>query len=324
MNTAETDIHRYSARPWTRDPEFDITGQVRVSDPQAVGQAIEAILLRRHPDLDRAALARAMQRFHDLYAGLEPGYAGVDTPYHDVQHSLECALAMARLLDGEAAVTGLADPRRALLGIACALFHDAGYIRRDGDTERHGAELTLRHVHRSGEYLARVLPDLGLEAEVEVARLIVHYTGYELALDDLDLPSPHDRRLGQLLGTADIVGQSADACYLEKCQWPLYDEFALCGLAGPSRPGVTRIYASREDLMRQTPEFQNTLRRERLGQQFGGCWRVLDAHFGAANPYLPAIDAHVARVTELIARDALDELRGPPRAVLAADLRDST
>lgn len=320
MNTART-LHRYTQAPWSRAADLDITGQVRVSDPQAVGAAIEATLLRRHADLDRAVLAQAMLRFHDLYAGDEPGYAGVDTPYHDVQHSLECALAMARLLDGEAAATGQGDGRRALLGVVCALFHDAGYIRRDGDAERHGAELTLRHVHRSGDYLAHCLPALGLGAEADVARQLVHFTGYELSLDELDLPSPRDHRLGQLLGTADIVGQSADACYLEKCRWPLYDEFAMCGLAGEPRPGVRRLYDSRDDLMRKTPAFQATLRRERLGMQFGGCWRLFDVHFGAANPYLPAIDAHVRRVSDLIARDALDELRPPPPPVLAAALR---
>jgi hypothetical protein len=315
-------IQKYAHTPWSRPADTDITGEVRVSDPRAVGAAIATILVARHPDIDLIALALAIQRFTRLYAGLEPGYAEVETPYHDVQHSLECALAMARLLDGEAAAGGAPDGRRALLGVTCALFHDSGYIRRDGDTARHGAELTPNHVHRSGEYLSRCLPDLGLADHIGVARQIVHFTGYELSIEALDLPDARDRRLGQLLGTADVIGQTADALYLEKCRGPLYDEFALCGMAGEPRPGMPPpIYRSRDDLMRQTPAFQATLRRDRLDHHFDSAWRLLDNHFADANPYMPAIAAHVDRVEKMIARDDFSALTGVPKPIMAAELR---
>jgi hypothetical protein len=39
------------------------------------------------------------------------------------------------------------------------------------------------------------------------------------------------RRLGNMLGTADIIAQMADRCYLEKCRDRLFPEFVAGGLA---------------------------------------------------------------------------------------------
>src|SRR5439155_5817 len=65
------------------------------------------------------------------------------------------------------------------------------------------------------------------------------------------------RRVGQMLGTADILAQMADRCYLEKCRDRLYPEFALPRLAG-RRLAVSRTlpsFASGEDLVQKTPGF---------------------------------------------------------------------
>jgi hydrogenase accessory protein HypB len=69
------------------------------------------------------------------------------------------------------------------------LFHDSGYIRheeRDKDFSN-GAEFTLYHVSRSADFLRRYLPGLGLMKDVAVSSMIVHFTGYELDLDKIDI-----------------------------------------------------------------------------------------------------------------------------------------
>ena len=51
-----------------------------------------------------------------------------------------------------------------------------------------------------------------------------------------------DRRditVGHLLGTADMIAQMADRCYLEKCRDRLYAEFVLGGVALPLQRTAT-------------------------------------------------------------------------------------
>ena len=61
---------------------------------------------------------------------------------------------------------------------------------------------------------------------------------------------------GHLLGTADMLAQMADRCYLEKCRDRLYAEFVLGDVAvHAGREGVKVLYGSGLDLLRQTPKF---------------------------------------------------------------------
>ncbi len=65
------------------------------------------------------------------------------------------------------------------------------------------------------------------------------------------------RRVGHILGTADIIGQMSDRCYLEKCRDRLYPEFVLGGLARRELPNgkVQVMFTSGDDLVHKTPVF---------------------------------------------------------------------
>lgn len=308
-----------------RRNHYDVTNRVRISHPQAVHKAVCALFAARWPQADLSPLRPAFDTFTRLYAGTLPGYVGCETWYHDAQHSLDCALATARLIDGHEASEPAArqlGAKRAVLGVIIALFHDAGYIRRHDDDAHHGAEFTLNHVHRSGEFLAAFLPTAGLAQSVALTRQIVHFTGYEIALDAIRVKDARDRMLGFLLGTADVLAQTADRCYLEKCRDFLYPEFELCGLAGPPRVGGPRpIYRSRRHLLENTPDFNRKLWAERLDGYFKGCHRYMRAHFGGRDPYSESIEAHLARIARLIRTRKLDELRQRPRAVGAQQMK---
>lgn len=311
--------------PRARRKHHDVTGRVRVSHPGEVCEAVCALLQTRYPQTDLQPLRQSFTSFGRLYAGRLPGYHGCDTWYHDAQHSLDCALAMARLIDGHersVPATQRLGPRRAVLGIVLALFHDAGYIRRRGDTAANGAEFTLTHVHRSGEFLRDYLPRIGLRADVARAQQIVHFTGYEIALDRIRVRNERDRMLGFLLGTADVLAQTADACYLEKCRDFLFREFSLCGLAGASgSAGRAPRYRTAEQLLAETVAFNRQLWDERLDGHFGGAHRFLDAHFGGPNPYTAAIHAHLDRIAVLIREQRLAELTRRPVAINRERLR---
>lgn len=311
--------------PAARRNQYDVTDSVRISHPDEVCRAVSRIFERCYPGIALRPLERSFQTFTRLYAGLLPGYLGCDTWYHDAQHSLDCTLAMARLIDGhERAVPAhqRLGARRAMLGLISALFHDAGYIRRRQDGARNGAEYTLSHVHRSGEFLKSFLPGIGFAAEAELASRMLHFTGYEVALDRIDVADPQDRTLGFLLGTADVLAQTSDRCYLEKCRDFLYREFEICGLAGSARPGQAQpYYGSVEDLLYKTPEFNHKLWQERLDGYFGGVYRHLETHFGGRDPYIGNIQLNLERVRAMIAQRSFKALKLRPRAIAARELR---
>ncbi len=225
-----------------RRSDFDVTNTVQVSSTTAVKAAVEQrLMLSVWPGENFERIGLAFDAFEKLFTGRMPGYHGVDTVYHDMQHSLDMTLAMARLMIGyERSVPGAqrfgAD--RAAMAVVTSLFHDAGYIREyDDKAHRNGAEFTLYHVTRGARFLARFLPTIGMEHWVTTATRVVHFTGYEIDLKLLELPDSRDRKLGHLLGTADLIAQMSDRCYLEKCRDRLYPEFVLGGIAAAPRCG---------------------------------------------------------------------------------------
>lgn len=320
------------SRDINRRNHYDVTGRIFIADPRIVCREVCAILRGRYPDIDLQAVEQAFDTFSRLYAGELPGYHGCDTWYHDAQHSLDCALVMARLIDGheqDMPETKRIGERRAALGVITALFHDAGYIRKTTDSERNGAEFTLFHVRRSGDFLTEFLPTIGFGDETGMTEQLVHFTGYEIALDRIRVDHPLDRRLGFLLGTADILAQMSDRCYLEKCHDCLYPEFEICGLGGHPREDAPHpVYSSPEDLVRKSPQFMDQMWRERVDGYFEGVYRHAATHFGNGNRYVEAVRKRRHQLDEALARDEIaGALRrqvdcinaGPLRIILGLD-----
>ena len=288
---------RLVPRPCRRS-DFDVTDTVQVSKPAAVRDAVLELYENTWPGAPRDALTRALFDFERLFTGSMPGYLGVDTVYHDLQHSQDVVLATARLLAGyershpDGPHIG---PERALMAIVTALFHDSGYIRTSSEAMiSNGAVFTRNHVTRSARFLAKYLPDVGLGGWVPIATRIVHFTGYEVPLELLRVADPRDRLIGHLLDTADMLAQMADRCYLEKCRDRLYAEFVLGDVAVHARAeGVKVLYGSGLDLLRQTPQFIESTIENRLGGAFANSYRYVEPLFGGDNPYMHAIRQNV-------------------------------
>jgi hypothetical protein len=302
-----------------RRNDYDVTNTVQVSSTAAVQAAVMDLYRPTWPDLSLEPLAEAFDHFDKLFNGQVPGYFGVDTVYHDRQHSLDITLALARLIVGYERQQPLPATRmggeRALVGLIVGLFHDVGYLRRAEEKDyRHGAELTRIHVSRGSQFLASYLPDLGLGHWVPVAREIVHFTGYEVPMNRIKVSHPLDIKLGHLLGTADMIGQMADRCYLEKCRDRLYPEFVLGGMALPidSNGGREVKYASGLDLLRQTPEFMTETRAKRLDGSFNSAYRYLEVLFDGRNPYIEAIDRNVDYLRQILRSENWRMLRRNP------------
>jgi hypothetical protein len=316
-----------------RRSDYDVTNTIQVSSPAAVLDEVKALFRSVWPHLSLDPLEEAYGHFERLFAGEVPGYHGVDTVYHDRQHTLDMTLALARLIVGHEQQSG-AEARlggsRAIAGMVIGLFHDVGYLRRTEDHEsRHGAEFTRTHVTRGALYLRGYLPRLGLRPWSHVASQIVHYTGYEMPFTRIEAAVPDRRniKLGHLLGTADMIAQMADRCYLEKCRDRLYAEFVLGGVALPMADNGRRTvrYASGLDLLRQTPEFAHQVRTKRLDGEFSSAYHHVEALFGGRNPYIEAMDRNLTYLRLVLRSESWGLLRrNPPVFAAPADALAAT
>ena len=301
-----------------RRSEFDVTNRINTTDPVCVKLEVDRIFRSLYSRPKSTTLNRALDDMVRLYRGEFPGYAKCDTGYHDLQHVLEVTLAMARLLDGYERSRGEDArhiPERLFeLGVICALYHDIGYIRRLGDTKhRNGAEYTRVHVSRGARFLRSYLPAIGMPEYAEVAGQIVHFTGYERPVSSIRVPDPIFKLLGSLLGSADIIAQMSDRCYLEKCRDRLYPEFVAGGIARTrtARGDEVVLFESAEDLLRKTPGFFRNA-SHRLDVDLGGAYRFAQTHFGGQNLYMDALKQNVRFVQKSVETGDIVLRRQPP------------
>ncbi|HYC36476.1 MAG TPA: HD domain-containing protein [Usitatibacter sp.] len=299
-----------------RRSEFDVTNRINTTDPVCVKLEVTRIFRALYSRSQAPALERAFDDAVRLYRGEYPGYLPCDTQYHDLQHVLEVTLAMARLLDGyerSRANSPAIGERNFQLGVICAIYHDIGYIRRVKDKKhRNGAEYTTTHVSRGARFLREYLPTVGMADLAEVAGQVVHYTGYERPVSTIRMKDPMYRLIGSLLGSADIIAQMSDRCYLEKCRDRLFPEFVAGGIARKHTPaGEQVVFSSGEDLLRKTPGFFASASK-RLESDLGGAYRFAGGHFGGSNPYMEAVRQNIRFVESVKDSNAIVLRRQPP------------
>ena len=293
----------------------DVTNRVNVENPAIVRDAVLRIFSARYPGADFTALERAFGDFHALFAGRYPGYLRCDTLYHDMRHTLDMTLAMARLVDGHDRSCAPVDrlgPRRAVTGILIALLHDSGYLKRSSEAHvENGAVFTKVHVSRSADFISTYLPKAGFAAEAPLASRLVHFTGYEMDLEDIRVEDPRDRMIGCMVGTADLVGQMSDRMYLEKVRQFLYDEFVWGKIAREQLADGREIvrYSSPDDLIIKTPGFYEYVARTRIAKKLDAADRYAESHFDGPNLYQSEIERNMEFLRETIETADLARLR---------------
>jgi hypothetical protein len=309
-----------------RGNEYDVSCRVNTTDSALVKSEVDRIFLELYPRSETAQIDRAFRDLTTMYRGDRPGYHACDTAYHDIQHVLEVTLAMARLIDGyERARMGLEPLDAAMfrLGVITALFHDCGYIRTlDDKQHRNGGELTLTHVSRGARFLRDYLPKIGMGEVAGVAASLIHFTGYEIPICEINVPSLGYKLLGSLLGSADIIAQMSDRCYLEKCRDRLYPEFLAGGIARKRLPdgGEEVLYESGEDLVRKTPHFYQGASR-RLDTDLGGAHKYASDHFGGQHLYLEELTKNIEFAEAINGEDDSTALKRNPPNTITDDVR---
>lgn len=306
---------------YVRLQHSDPTGHVDFRNPAAVYAAIDQLLEQRYGAAysarGPAVLEQAINDVSSAFRGDYPGLLRCDTHYHDLRHALDAGLAMARLIDGHGLETAEDDPAaidadHALLGVLLALYHDIGLLRRQDEFHLSGASLTPIHEARGVAFMRDYLQRPGMHALthltdkawlIMITRLVWHLPP--------DTP-PRERALASLLGTADIISQLADRCYLEKCRDFLYIEFSAIGLAGA--PGLE--YPDPETLLRNTPAFYTNLLSKRIQDEYGGADRYLQRHFNGHCPYASAIERNFGYLASLLKDETLERLQRQPQRLI--------
>ncbi|MFV0476459.1 MAG: hypothetical protein ACK5ME_01340 [Parahaliea sp.] len=278
---------------------MDVSNSVDVTNPAAVAVAMQQLMELRYPGHSFAVVHALVNDLQRLYEGRFPGFHGCEVAYHNLQHVLDVSLAMARLLNGHdkrASQEGRPDealgPHCALVGLVAAIFHDAGYIRRANDhLHDNGAAYTRVHVNRSARWLRDYLPSVNLGKIAASCARIVQFTNCNRHPQEIDVRCYAEQRLGELIGSADLIAQLADVAYIEKCRKYLYEEFVISGVASAAASeGYTgKVYRSAQELIESTPEFIRWVLDQRLEVELNGAYHYATDHFEGSNLYMEAI-----------------------------------
>ncbi len=265
------------------------------TDPDIVWRKAAEIIGRMHPAFD-FSLARAL--FDDvvlLFRGKYSGYYPIRTPYHDLPHTMDAFLCAVRLMHGVQISGTPLSGHDVTLVMAATLLHDIGYAQlRNGKETGTGAQYTREHIERGIEFMRGYLGSRNLPATLaNDLEPMIRCSDPSLPLVNISFPNASIRLLGQIVGTADLVGQMADRNYLEKLS-ALYLEF---------EEGNVGNYRSPYDMLCKTHEFY-TLIQSRLDHDFSGVYKHLTSHFRettgtARNYYMEAIEHNMTHLAQL-------------------------
>ncbi len=140
---------------------------IDTADPAQVEAEVQQAYLEMFPNGDRDYIPRIFQWAREWFEGKYRDYQPIDAHYHDLEHTLQGILCMARLAPRAATRQGQ-EPRLTQrmfeLGMLAILMHDTGYLKKRGDSDGTGAKYTLTHVDRSIEFAGELMRSHGFPA----------------------------------------------------------------------------------------------------------------------------------------------------------------
>lgn len=244
---------------------------VDMESPEAVHNEVLHILGLINTEFDTAALSRVFRFTVDLFAGQLQEYKACNTYYHNLRHTTDTYLAMARLLHGALLNGENFRDREIFLGLTGALMHDSGMIQESCDSEGTGAKYTQEHVQLSMDFVTKHAASLHLNDQ-EITDLRDMILGTDLMVDfaAIIFSSSRVELMGKILGTADLIAQMADRTYLEKLLF-LYHEF---------REAEVGNFKNEVDFLHQTLNFFE-ISAKRFNETLDNTCRHMLPHFKA-------------------------------------------
>jgi hypothetical protein len=244
---------------------------------------------------DMHRLDQVFSEVQRLFAGRYPGYSKCNTRYHDLEHTTDIFLAMARLIHGAVEAGRAIDRHTILLGLVSTLLHDTGYIQADDDRVGTGAKYTASHIFRSINFAREYLPSRGYSrADYTICRNALLCTGIDNRIGKIPFRTQDEALIGKMLGTSDLLGQMASCRYLEKLPY-LYQELV---------EGEVLKHVSEYDFLVNTTAFHHST-LERFAGDLGGVFALMRDHFRARwridrDLYLEAIEENIANLGSVL------------------------
>jgi hypothetical protein len=268
--------------------ELQLSLLVDMDEPRNVFDEVQTIVLLMFKEFDFDQMDKVFRDIVRLFNGEYPGYRKCSTEYHDLKHTTDAFLAMARLMHGAAVEGRTLTEKQVNLGLICTLMHDTGYIQTLDDNHGTGAKYTRIDTRRSIGFMDKYLQEHQFrEEDFRYYPQILRCTGLDTKVNEIQFRSPEVELLGKLLGTADLLGQMSDRTYLEKLLF-LYYEFREAKIKG---------YEQELDILKKTIDFYNMIRR-RLSWDLGGLNKCVRSHFKVCwnmdrDLYMEAIDKNM-------------------------------
>jgi len=272
---------------------------VSTSDPNAVAAEVQRAYLEMYPAGNREFVLQAFRWATDFFTGNYSNYQEVDACYHDLEHTMQGALCMVRLLLGRhrAGAEPKIERKFFELAVLAILMHDAGYLKNRDDTDGTGAKYTITHVSRSAEFAAVFLREKGYtEDQISAVQNMIGCTGINTAPSSIPFHAEQEKIAGFALASGDILGQMAADDYVDKLP-TLYSEFAEAAEYTGNHTHFIASFKSAADLLEKTPSFWDNLIRKKLDNDFGGVYRYLsDPYPAGPNYYVDKIEASIERL----------------------------
>jgi len=247
-----------------------LSSLVSGANPQDVIKEIQYIYSLIAPSQPDSIFDSIYADIVKLFHGQYPGFRASNTKYHDLEHTNLVVLAVTRLMHGCFLQEHAFISENLFLGFAAALFHDVGLIQAASERDGSGAVFTLGHEERSIDFMRRYLTSKSFSAQtVEDCAALIRCTILDAQIKDIPFRNKEIEMLGKIVGSADLLGQMADRCYLEKLLL-LYKEFEEAKLPG---------FDSELDLLQKTEAFYKSVAQKKLANDFSGIAASMRLHF---------------------------------------------
>jgi hypothetical protein len=270
-----------------------------MNQPLCVLEEIKTLFYMMHHGADLKAFETLFMDMIDLFSGKYPGFKACTTGYHNLKHTTDTTLAMARLIHGLYVLDSIFNEKEMILGIMAALMHDVGYIQESTENAGTGARLALLHVQRGIEFMRNYLEKKGYaEQDIQFVENAIACTDLNSPIDTIRFNGNNGELIGKMLAAADLLAQTADRNYLEKLPL-LFVEFKEAGISN---------YETEIDLFEDSLAFNERM-NQRLENDLDGVNRYMPAHFKIRwnidkDMYQESIDKSIQYLTTFLDQDA--------------------
>ena len=300
MEVGTPDVQRDNSR----DPKLSLVYPTRVlfdvdtKDPAAVERHIDGEFVALFPGQDFGQGREVFRWVVDTFGGRNPEFHPLDTPYHDLSHTLEVTVCLLSLIRRRAArgVAPVCSSDAVRWALVASLLHDSGYLRTRDDVDGTGAKYTVIHVDRSAELAATWTRSMGFADPAVVAiRDMIRCTALGVNVTEIVFDNAQLRFLGRALGAADLLAQMAAPDYIDKLPL-LFQEFTESVQHQERFGRKGQVFESVQDLLAKTPGFWRFYVLPRMESDLDGVHRHLEDPTTGRNEYLEAIEANLARL----------------------------